>query len=408
MTRSSTDEQLRPLIREAFAQLIDELPPPPEAVPVTGHRRQPQPRQSGTAIVLAVAASVVVLVAGLVVVAQLRDGDDSLSTGSSATAPQNDADRRPDDAPTPFVDGVRLVVYVNANAHGESLQIIRDELDRLSSLVPSGGIRYLGPEESLHQARRLLADDPSTLERLTLDNVPTAFYLTPRDGALHEDLAAAADVLRELPEVVRVDVDPTGRPTIPGIPDSETSTQPAAVPSTVPMSDSDATDRPTTSPTLPVAPVDYLAIGDSVMLGAAPELSARGYTVNATVSRQMIDVTPWVDELAEANLVGGNVIVHLGNNGPITADTLDDFLAPLTDADNIIILNIHADRPWADENNRILAERDQPNGGDNIIVIDWNSIAEGCPVDCFAADGIHLSEQGRTFYADAIGDHTGK
>lgn len=410
MTRpSATDEQLRPIIREAFAQIIDELPAPTRHVPgddaASDYQARPPTRRADRVVVLAAAAAVVALVAGLVLVAQIRNGDATDSAASTVPA-STGMDRRDGENPTPFADGVRMIVYVNANAIDESLQLIREELGKLSDFVPPDGIRYLGPEESLQQAQRLLADDPVTLELLTLGNVPTAFYLTPNEGVPYEDLAAAADFFRGLPEVARVDVDPTGGPAIPGIADVEPSTPPVTAPPTTAPSEADSKDQLITSPSLPTERVEYLAIGDSVMLGAAPELAARGYTVNATISRQMIDVTPWVDDLYEAGLIGTSVTVHLGNNGPITAETLDDFLAPLADADLVLILNVHADRPWATENNRLLAERDQR--GDNIIVIDWDSIAQDCPIDCFAADGLHLTEQGRTFYADAIGDYTGK
>lgn len=403
MTRPTwTDEQLRPMIREAFAQIIDELPASTRHVPcgdaASDDQARPTTRRADHMVVLAAAAAVVALVAGLVVVAQLRTGDDTDLAASPAAA-STSVDRRAGESPTPFVDGVRMIVYVNANALDESLQLIREELDKLSDAVPPDAIRYLGPEESLQEAQRLLAGDPVTLELLSLGNVPTAFYLTPNEGVPYEYLGAVADLFRGLPDVARVDVDPTGRPVIPGFTDVGPSTPSITLPPTTPLATPDSTDPPNDR-------VDYLAIGDLVMVGAAPELAARGYTVNATISRQMIDVTPWVGDLYEAGLIGTSVTVHLGNNGPITAETLDDFLAPLAEADLVLILNVHADRPWAAENNRLLAERDQP--GDNIIVIDWDSIADECPVDCFAADGVHLTEQGRALYADTIGDYTGK
>src|SRR5690606_10954055 len=127
----------------------------------------------------------------------------------------------------------------------------------------------------------------------------------------------------------------------------------------------------TTTTTLPAEPVDYLAIGDSVMLGAANVLSDRGYVVNAEQSRQMIDMVPLFEQLGEADLFGDPIVIHLGTNGPITRETLDALLAPLSDVPNVIMLNVRANRGWTAQNNAILAERDQPN--DNIIMIDWAS-----------------------------------
>jgi len=187
------------------------------------------------------------------------------------------------------------------------------------------------------------------------------------------------------------------------------TTQPPPVDSTVTDESTTTTSTTTTTTTtLPKEPVDYLAIGDSVMLGAAGVLKNRGYTVNAEVSRQMNQAVPLMEQLGEADVFGDPVIIHLGTNGPISRETLDALLAPLSRVPNVIMLNVHANRPWTAENNRILAERDKPDGLDNIILIDWNSLANECPGDCFASDGIHLNAAGQQYYADVIGDWTGR
>ena len=73
------------------------------------------------------------------------------------------------------------------------------------------------------------------------------------------------------------------------------------------------------------------------------------------------------------------VVIHLGTNGPFEKDTLDAFLEPLSQVPNVIMLNVHANRSWTASNNQLLADRDKP--GDNIIVIDWNTLATQCPGD---------------------------
>ncbi|MDW3214050.1 MAG: acyltransferase family protein [Ilumatobacteraceae bacterium] len=195
----------------------------------------------------------------------------------------------------------------------------------------------------------------------------------------------------------------------PADPTPTATTQPAPV-ETAPSADptTTTTSTTTTTTTLPKEPVDYLAIGDSVMLGAAGVLKERGYTVNAEVSRQMVETVALMEQLGEADVFGDPVIIHLGTNGPITRETLDALLAPLSRVPNVIMLNVRANRPWTAENNRILAERDKPDGQDNIILIDWNSLSNECPGDCFAADGIHLTDAGRRYYANVIGDWTGR
>ena len=62
---------------------------------------------------------------------------------------------------------------------------------------------------------------------------------------------------------------------------------------------------------------------------------------------------------------------------------------------NVLLLNIRANRPWTAQNNALLAARDRP--GDNIILVDWQTLSQNCTGSCFAADGIHLSADGQTF-----------
>ena len=165
-----------------------------------------------------------------------------------------------------------------------------------------------------------------------------------------------------------------------------------------------ATDSSAAS-TIPSDPVNYLAIGDSVMLSAAGVLTDRGYTVDAQVSRQMIDMVEPMERLREAGVFDDVVIIHVGANGPFDKETLDAFLAPLSDVPNVIILNVYADRWWAATNNQLLADRDQE--GDNIILIDWATLATRCPGDCFADDGVHLAADGQRYYAEVIREVTG-
>ncbi len=112
-----------------------------------------------------------------------------------------------------------MIVYVSPGAPEESLEFIADSLDSFPNFASPDGVRYLGPDESLDEARRLLVDDPVTLELLTVENIPTAFYITPIEGVSYDDLFGAAAVVENLPSVLRVDIDPQGQPVIPGVPE---------------------------------------------------------------------------------------------------------------------------------------------------------------------------------------------
>jgi len=157
--------------------------------------------------------------------------------------------------------------------------------------------------------------------------------------------------------------------------------------------------------TLPIPPTTdhplvYQAIGDSVMLGALPNLAERGISVDAVQSRQMIDYLPTVQGLAAQGLLGDVVIVHLGTNGSFSDATMTAFFDALASVPRVYVLTVHAERGWtADNNARILS---LPDRYPNVQVIDWNTLVASCPGNCLYDDGIHLPPDGRRYYADLI------
>ena len=153
-------------------------------------------------------------------------------------------------------------------------------------------------------------------------------------------------------------------------------------------------------------PIEFLAIGDSVMLGAAGELFDRGYTVNAEQNRQMSDVLPFMQQLRDSGALGGVVVVHLGTNGPISEATMQAFLDIVAEVPTVVMLNVRGDVEWAERNNALLASVDGPD--DNLILIDWATESGNCSGSCFAGDGIHLSADGQVHYANVIRDVTGQ
>jgi len=141
-----------------------------------------------------------------------------------------------------------------------------------------------------------------------------------------------------------------------------------------------------------------LAIGDSVMLGAAAELSGQGWVVNAQVSRQMIDTVPVLQQLRDAGVYGDVVLLHLGTNGSISNETLDAALAALAEVPLVVLVTIRADRRWAAD----VSDKIRQRAGGNVVVMDWAVESHNCPGSCFEDDGIHLRAPGRRFYADLV------
>jgi peptidoglycan/LPS O-acetylase OafA/YrhL len=201
-------------------------------------------------------------------------------------------------------------------------------------------------------------------------------------------VAATAPPVTTAPPTVATTAPPTVPPTA----------APTAAP-TVPATAPPATSPGETPPPAAPGPVPKLAIGDSVMLGAAGALADRGWVVNAEVGRQMIDTGPLMQQLLDAGVLGDRVVVHLGTNGPISTTSLDGVLNPLAAVPRVIVLTVRADRSWTNGNNDLIRAR---AGAGNVVVLDWAVLSGGCPGDCFEDDGIHLRPDGRRYYADLV------
>jgi hypothetical protein len=181
---------------------------------------------------------------------------------------------------------------------------------------------------------------------------------------------------------------------------------PTAAPATAgPTTIAPTTVPPTTLPpttTAPPAPIQTLAIGDSVMLGAAPALRDAGVDlVDAAVSRQMVDMVPVVQALRAQHRLGDAVIVHLGTNGPIGDDTLTAFFDALKNVRRVLVLQVAAPgKAWIGPNNQKLSAL--PDRYPNVRVINWPELSTRCVDDCFYADGIHLKTAGQAYYAESV------
>jgi peptidoglycan/LPS O-acetylase OafA/YrhL len=158
----------------------------------------------------------------------------------------------------------------------------------------------------------------------------------------------------------------------------------------------------TTTTALP--PGATLAIGDSVMQGAAGELNDRGILVDAAESRQMNTMIPTVEDLRDTGALDGveAVVVHLGTNGPFTDETATQFFGALAGVPRVVVLTVRANKDWiAGNNERIIA---LPGQFPNVSVLYWDGLAPQCPGACFYDDGIHLRPDGQRYYAQLVED----
>jgi peptidoglycan/LPS O-acetylase OafA/YrhL len=158
----------------------------------------------------------------------------------------------------------------------------------------------------------------------------------------------------------------------------------------------------TEPPPLEPPPVAKIALGDSVMLGAAEALSELGFAVDAEESRAWVRGIDIVETLGQEDRLPDVLVLHLGTNGPIGEARMNRMMAGLTDVPSVLLLTNSVDRDYTDENNRLIFGA--ADAYDNVNLLDWNGWTASCPGDCFESDGFHLKPDGRAFYAKLIDD----
>ncbi len=158
------------------------------------------------------------------------------------------------------------------------------------------------------------------------------------------------------------------------------------------------TEPPATSP--PPAAPDKLAIGDSVMLGAADELVAAGYVVDAEESRSFVRGIDVVQALVDNGQVPNQLVIHLGTNGRITADEMNQMTALLATVPKVVLIRNDVDRDYTAANNELMTTAAAAHP--NIEVLYWDGLAAQCQGDCIYQDGIHLKSTGAAYYVQLI------
>jgi len=149
----------------------------------------------------------------------------------------------------------------------------------------------------------------------------------------------------------------------------------------------------------PIPNARVTAIGDSVMLGAQTVLHrflGDRLQMDANVSRPFSQGLDIVRELHDAGQLGDEVVVHLGTNGSIPEDQLDEMMRLLSGVQRVILVNTKVDRPWeAPDNDAIAAAVPRyPNA----VLLDWHAMASEHP-EFLVQDGVHLSTAGQLYYS---------
>lgn len=149
-----------------------------------------------------------------------------------------------------------------------------------------------------------------------------------------------------------------------------------------------------------VSNLPIVAIGDSVMLGAIPELQKRfpnGY-FDAAVSRTAYKANGIMNNLSYKGLLGEPIIFNLGTNGDCDDQTKELIMQTVGNRKLFWVNVTNNNEVGVNEKLNYYASK-----YNNLYIIDWNSVASNHP-EYFIADRIHLTAAGKEAYTNTIYD----
>ena len=164
-----------------------------------------------------------------------------------------------------------------------------------------------------------------------------------------------------------------------------------------------ATPEPEDDDGGPATGDEILALGDSVMLAAAPALQAEfpGIAIDAQVSRSMYGAPSLVQSYESAGALRPVVVLALGTNGPIERATLEEVRRILGPDRELIVVNAQAPRGWipgvnAELSSFALVYR-------NVELANWHDAIQPYLGE-MARDQIHFGPIGAGVFAATVSD----
>ncbi len=302
----------------------------------------------------------------------------------------------------------RLVeMPVRRGAIGRLLQSLRQSIGQLRrpSLQPSGfrplaatgfaglGVVFLGVTVAA-------AGPPAPPSYLAVGEVHTVVWSRPATPSPKPATATPNGLTSALPRrlpILTASPTPTPVPAT-ATPERAKPETAAATPRTEPPSLTAVASPP---PPLASPPQRVFALGDSVMLGAAPSLLAAipNLEVDASVSRQVSAGIDILSARRDAGTLGDVVIIHLGTNGTFTSGQFDQMMGVLSGVQRVVFVNLKVPRDWESGDNSVIA-----NGVSrypNAVLVDWHNTGDAHP-EFFYDDEIHLRPDGADSYAQLI------
>ena len=153
----------------------------------------------------------------------------------------------------------------------------------------------------------------------------------------------------------------------------------------------------------PAAGDQITAIGDSVMLAAAPTLESQlpGVSIDAVVSRHLGTAPGIIQADLNAGTLRKVVVIGLATNGPIDRSMLDQLRTEIGPQRELVLINAQAPRNWIAPNNTILSAFAQTYR--NVELANWHDAAQSI-FPLLARDQIHFGTSGARVFAGTIED----
>jgi hypothetical protein len=147
--------------------------------------------------------------------------------------------------------------------------------------------------------------------------------------------------------------------------------------------------------------VRVTGLGDSVLLEAKAELERRlpDASIDAEVGRQFKELAAVARGLRDSGKLGEEVILQLGNNGPVTASQFDEIMEVLKGAKRVAVVNVKVPRPWESPNNAMMAEG--VTRWPNAVLVDWHKHGAAHP-ELFGDDGTHMGPSGVGVFVELV------
>ena len=157
------------------------------------------------------------------------------------------------------------------------------------------------------------------------------------------------------------------------------------------------------APPKPVGGDQITAIGDSVMLAAAPTLYEKfpGIYVDAQVSRSIYVAPDIIRALMKKDRLRQVLVLALGTNGPIDRDVLEEIRRMIGPDRLMVVVNVQAPRDWTPGVNKILSAfalyyRD-------VELANWHGAIQPS-LNLLAGDQIHFGSAGAVVFSATIRD----